>query len=933
MNALIGWLIVAVAGGAPIESPAQTTGAAPAAAQAAPAALDESRVETSRPANPQAATVEVPAKAQGADKSTTSVKHPDAAHDPLAHHEPPNEVGDTQHAATVYYCGFEEASDDDFDGWPQGWQRRRGSGYPHYLEVKISREPSFAGDYCFRMNLNGGAAAASTPPQPYDAGSEYVAEVEIKAIGLKHDRAFLALRFLDDKNQVVQSEISRHERPTEAWHKVRVGPLYCEKPEVKSVVVELHLEPGEAQDLRGSALFDELRLSRLPRKNVRGKRPFNVFPVGEPVELSLTLTGISEPTLRAKLELFDRVGQSVSSDEQTTVLDPKHPLDPRTVVWKPKVTEPGYYRGEVSLYGAAGLLQKDATSLVIVEPIVKLSAQTPSGAGDFGWSIADALHVPNSDQLHALLYETGVRRVKYPVWFDAKKPETGIRLKKFIDRLNVQGVGIVGTLTPHTSAMDAKFMPGEISAAQTFRLERDQWFPTIEPVLLDLAFKVRGWQLGDDRDFGFQELPGAVERIGAVKREFDRIEQDAMVGVAWSWLNEPPQDAQPAWRYLALTASPDLTAEETKHYMQLAERPGVERWLSLHTLPRDEYTTEDRVRDLVDRVVAAKTAGAQAVFFLDPFHSETGLLERNGAPTEIYLPWRTLTAVIDGARPMGSARLPGGSRNQLFLRETDVAMLLSADRPGVEPAELEGNVRYFDLWGRTITPRQENGKSVVDVGPVPIVAVGLDRETFIWDGACKIERPQLQESFGVGQPCSFSITNTFKQTVQGKITIVPPQGWTIRPQTFDISLAEGEKLRLPFQVILPLSAESGFQLLRIEHDLTSDKRRRFHLFREVQIGDNSVVLEVETKFVGDELEVEQRLTNNSQKNVNFRCYLYAPNQRRMRAMVVELPPGIDVRSFRIPDARSLVGKTLWLRAEEQNGTRVLSNRFTVKAEP
>lgn len=915
MNALLGWLIVAMAGGAPIESPPAKPDAAPAAANAA-APATAAQVETAGPANPQAAAVDVSAKAHATDKVSA-----------------PAHAGDTQHASTVYYCGFEEASDDDFDGWPQGWQRRRGSGYPHYLEVKISREPSFAGDYCFRMNLNGGAAAASSPPQPYDAGSEYVAEVEIKSIGLKHDRAYLALRFLDDKNQVVRSEISRHEKPSEAWHKVRVGPIYCEKPEVKWVVVELHLEPGETQDLRGAALFDELRLSRLPRKNVRGNRPYNVFPVGEPVELSLTLTGLSEPTLRAKLELFDRAGHGVSSDEQTTVIDPKHPLAPRTVVWKPKVNEPGYYRGEVSLYGAAGLLQKDATSLVIVEPLVKLSAQAPSGVGDFGWSIVDAVHVPNADHLHALLYETGVRRVKYPVWFDAKKPDAGVWLKKFIDRLNVQGVGIVGTLTPHTSAMDAKFTAGEISAAQTFRLERDQWFPTIEPVLLDLAFKVRGWQLGDDRDFGFQELPGAVERIGAVKREFDRIEQDAMVGVAWSWLNEPPQDTRPAWRYLALTASPDLTAEETKHYMEIAERPGVERWLSLHTLPRDEYTTEDRVRDLVDRVVAAKTAGAQAVFYLDPFHSETGLLERNGAPTEMYLPWRTLTAVIDGARPMGSARLPGGSRNQLFLREADVAMLLSADTPGVEPADMEGAVRFFDLWGRTITPRQEAGKRVVDVGPVPIVAVGLDRETFVWDGACKIERPQLQESFGVGQPCSLSITNTFKQTVQGKITIVPPQGWTIRPTTFDISLAEGEKLRLPFQVILPLSAASGFQLLRIEHDLTSDKRRRFHLFREVQIGDNSVVLEVETKFVGDELEVEQRLTNNSQKNVNFRCYLYAPNQRRMRAQVVELPPGIDVRSFRIPEGRSLVGKTLWLRAEEQNGTRVLSNRFTVKAEP
>lgn len=898
MNALLCCLIVAVAGGAPIESGPQNTGATAASAVPSPPA-------------PLAA-------AQPDAKAETKAAAPVA--------------GGTQHAATVYYCGFEEESDDDFDGWPQAWQRRRGSGYPHYLEVKISQEPSFAGECCFRMNLNGGAAAASCPPQPYDAGSEYVAEVQIKTIGLKHDRAFLALRFLDDKNRIVQSEISRHDRTPDVWNKVRVGPVFCEKPEVRSVIVELHLEPGETQDLRGAALFDELRLSRLPRKNVRGRRPYNVFPVGEPVELSLTLTGISEPTLRARLELFDRAGRSISSDERTSVLDPKQPLAPRTVIWKPKVSEPGYYRGEVSLFGAAGLLQKDATSLVIVEPLAKLGEPT-SGSGEFGWSVADATHVPRVDQLHALLHETGVRRLKYPVWFDPKKADGGVLLKKLINRLNVQGIAIVGTLTPQPQETNARFMPVEISAAQTFRLDRDKWFPTIEPVLLDLAFKVRGWQLGDDRDFGFQELPGAVERIAAVKKEFDRIEQDALVGVAWSWLSEHAQETRPAWKYLALTAVPDLTAEETKQYMALPEQPGVERWLSLSALPSEDYTIDVRVRDLVDRVVAAKTAGAQGVFFLDPFHSETGLIERNGAPTEMYIPWRTLTAVIDGARPMSPARLPGGSRNQLFLRENDVAMLLSNDVPTTETADLEGNVRFFDLWGRTIPPRQEAGKSVIDVGPVPIVAVGLDRETFVWDAACKIEHPQLQESFGVGQPSAITIVNTFKQTVQGKITIVAPTGWVVRPSTFDVSLAEGEKLRLPFQVVLPLSATSGVELLRIEHDLASDKRRRFHLFREVQIGDNSVVLEVETRFVGDELEVEQRLTNNSTKNVSFRCYLYAPNQRRMRAQVVELPPGIDTRTFRVPDGKTLIGKTLWLRAEEQNGTRVLSNRFIVKGTP
>src|SRR5262245_59888695 len=75
-------------------------------------------------------------------------------------------------ATTAYECDFEEDSDDDFDGWPHAWKRRRGPEYPHYLKMQLSAEPSARGQHCFRFDLDGGAAAATSPPLDYDRGAE-----------------------------------------------------------------------------------------------------------------------------------------------------------------------------------------------------------------------------------------------------------------------------------------------------------------------------------------------------------------------------------------------------------------------------------------------------------------------------------------------------------------------------------------------------------------------------------------------------------------------------------------------------------------------------------------------------------------------------------------------------------------------------------------
>ena len=79
-----------------------------------------------------------------------------------------------------------------------------------------------------------------------------------------------------------------------------------------------------------------------------------------------------------------------------------------------------------------------------------------------------------------------------------------------------------------------------------------------------------------------------------------------------------------------------------------------------------------------------------------------------------------------------------------------------------------------------------------------------------------------------------------------------------------------------------------------------------------------------------DLVIDQRLINTTDDFVNFKCLLFAPGRRRMRQNVLNLSRGTNTKSFVIPDGKDLIGKTIWVRAEEIAGERILNYRFEAR---
>jgi len=295
----------------------------------------------------------------------------------------------------VFRCTFDTSWDANYDGWPDQWTRRQGPGYPHYVSIRISEEPSPTENRCLRMVMDGGAATAYSPPIQVGPLFSYVMEGFLRTEGLEHDTAFLSITFLDGERRRLETILSERFRHTAGWHKVRVGPVAPENEETRFAIIGLHVEPGKQEDLRGSASFDDLWLARLPRMTLRTDQPHNLLFDAREVEILCKASGFSRSNPAVTLRLTDALGNDVVREQRY--------LDVRTsethvamsletfaegssglvgeTRWRPDLPGPGFYRVEASMQGEAELVCHRRLNLAVIDS----DGAVPNR--EFGWTL------------------------------------------------------------------------------------------------------------------------------------------------------------------------------------------------------------------------------------------------------------------------------------------------------------------------------------------------------------------------------------------------------------------------------------------------------------------------------------------------------------------------------------------------------------------
>lgn len=521
-------------------------------------------------------------------------------------------------AATIFHGTFDPSWDENFDGWPDHWKRRRGPGFPHYVSIKIDEDHSRQGERCLRIDLDGGAAAAYSPPIKVGPLFSYVLEGSLKTEGLRHDWAYFSITLLDAQRHRLEAFHCEKVRHSGGWKKLRLGPISPASDDARFAVIGLHIEPeGSQEDLHGAAFFDDVWLGRLPRMTLKSNHPYNFFTTSDEIEVECTVSGFTTKGPEITYQLEDESGNPLARLRRplavkTAVAEDQLSLEsfsdePADLIgeagWKPPVSGPGFYRIWATMKGQA-LVHRQGLNLVVIDP------RHGTSGGEFGWTLPRGNRPVPLPLLAPLVGQAGIHWVKYPLWCedqgsedqgseDQGNEESAEDLMAFYERLDAQGIELIGLLHEPPRSVRTRCGPSPPqSAADLFTRDPSVWYPSLEPVMARLAGRVRWWQLGHDQDTSFVAHPNLTAKIAQVKNELDRIGLDVNLGIGWDWIHELPQaaDGEVPWRSVSLSADPPMTPRELAGYLDASRETGLQRWVAVEPLASGGYSFEVRRR-------------------------------------------------------------------------------------------------------------------------------------------------------------------------------------------------------------------------------------------------------------------------------------------------------------------------------------------------
>lgn len=856
-------------------------------------------------------------------------------------------------ATTIYRYGFEPEPNEEPDEWPPGWTRRRGPGFPGYLPISIQSESRSEGLFALRMQLDGGAAAMFSPPMPCSVLADYLFQGALRVEPLTHDRAFFSLSFIDEQKRILAQFTSEPRQQTDGWRKLRIGPCRAPSEQAKFVVVGLHVEPtADRHDITGRVEFDDLWLAQVPRVSIEMNDRLRLYAPEQEIVIRCRTMGDGARPQQATLTVLDAFGKRVDSplvklaDETPVPLSkPKEqrsgPVMPITVVgptWKTRFSRPGYYRLLVELTYADNQTQRGETAIAVLSPIGMPMR------GEYGWTLTHGMNDLLPDDLVRLLRESGSSWVKLPIWVgeDRAKVERLVTLSK---DLRSAGVDMVGVLAePPDEVRQRLHLDRNDTAARFVRAPLNDWMPSLDLLLTRLSWQVRAWQVGHDRDVSLPAVTNLTGQIAGLKKHLDAVGDDVTLGVAWAWKQPDPAsqaatnknseaDAEPQlpWRFAVVSDAGFGAPEELSAALNDLKQVTIPRWVSLEPTARDGGDSAARIGDLVDRMSIAKQHGVSSIFLNTPIRPRGGVYTPDGTPGELFLPWRTTCRALSGAKYLGELTLPAGTRNRVFVRDSQVIVVLAAREPAQEELYLGRNVQQIDVWGQSTALPLESNRQNVATGPLPTFIVGADEAVTRFRLALQLDHPDLPSQFGVRHKTGMTLRNTFSAPVQGVLRIVAPVGWRVSPDRHELRLNVGQTAHLPFDWHIPLNGTTGKQQVRFEFDLTADRRVEFSAFAPIEIGQGDLQLFLTSRLTpSGELVIDQSVRNDSDDPLLLKCHLYVPAQRRIRAQVFTPARGESQYTYTIPDGRALIGQVMWVRAEEVNGQRVLSQKFTAQ---
>lgn len=853
---------------------------------------------------------------------------------------------------------FEERRLGNAEDLPMYWAKVEGPGFPHYVNARLTTDRARSGKYSFRFDLNGGSLLYRYPAERIRVrpGSHYLVEGMCQTTPMPVARARLTAYFTDLDGRPLDgttrhSELYAAKSDRDPWKRLGIE-MAATHPESAYLALELGLlQPAQYaekslgertlhdQDIRGTAWFDDLSVAQVPRVTMSTGRPGNVFRRSDALRLQVLVSDRFTDDLAARLVIRDANGKSVFQRSGALDMAGAETLGPgrkRMPLDLPELP-PGWYEAVLEMTSRGQFVGEQTIHLV------RLADDAPPVPPDgrFG-VIATDLPFDGWAELPDVLPMLAAGRVKLAVWSEAGDIQEmdPSAFDHLLERLGALGIQPTACLLDLPPTIARKVQGSAVTRILT--APADDWQPQLAYLISRHANHLDRWQLGADGSDAFVTDPQMRRAYARIYREFDALIPDPDLAMPWpAWYDLEGQ--LPAT--VALSVSPSVLPSQVPLYVADIEAGGdhaAARTLSLTLEPLDraQYGRETQIRDFVQRVVYALSAGAGRIDVPLPF-----AVRRDGEvvvkqPQEMLIVLRTLLTTLSGAEYRGRVPLAEGVEAFLFDRKGQGVLVLWDRGSDLSPKRLALNLgpraASVDLWGN-VTPllrtRGDRGRGEVqvNVGPMPMFLVDIDGQQARLRASVALDRPLIESSF-TSHARRVSFTNPYRSTIGGTVKLKPPAGWTVNPPTFAFTLNPGERFDREVTIEFPYNSFAGPKTIAAEFSLASDDAgAAFTVPITLNLGLSDVGTQTLALRDGADVVVQQMISNYGDKPVDYTAFAIFPGQARQERFVTGLAPGrTTVKRYRFKGAEVTPGLKVRAGVKELEGVRILNEEVEVQ---
>jgi len=826
-------------------------------------------------------------------------------------------------------------------------------------------------DRFLRIELDGGLALVQSPSVTCSHVFQYRFRCDVMTQGLRHDRVYAELVFLDDTKDILATHRTEHVSGDTPWTTLMIDHLVPPN-QATAMLVRLVVDSADdgLEDIRGTIGFDNIVIEQFPQLQIVTDEPLGIYEVGRRVVSTATLMGLPANSERVRFHVYDHQFRLITTETvpfqpsdrglqapvvsnrsevpESDAVNTQSRPDRTSVDWTLPPLEAGFYRIAASLVSGAEESLATETSIAMIDRLVSLKPPIPGESpppgphGAFGWTLPRGAAGLEPRELAQWLKQCGVAWLKYPCWLAPDDVDAAERTVALLAKLEESDIRPIGMLdVPPESELAVYEVRGrqDLVAAHLFR-QREIWQPRLEPVMSRLTLKVRTWQLGGDRDYSFLGRIQVRDSIAEISTGLQGYGQPIDVALPWPWLEPDLPPSEVSWQTVCRSGDPPLSADEMDKFLGLklqdARVEGPRTWLLVDPVSQQSYTLSDRITDLVLRMATVRKHRVQAAFVSDPHDPDSGLLRSDGRPAEMLLPWRTTSLLIGNLRHMGSLQLRCGANNLVLTGAGRAVVIVWSAQPTEELIFLGEEAKLVDVWGRVQALETEtvDGQIVqrVPVGTLPRFIVDADPVVLALRMSVEAEPNQLDSVLGRPQSMTVHFANPTSQSLFGRIRIGSPPAWIITDHEQDWELLSGHSARHDIAVTLSNTAKVGEYELPIQFDLQSTPSKSFTVYRKVTVGPQGLTLTATTRLLPNgELLVTIEMTNQSTRTQSYDCMLFPPGGRQYLRRLVVIEPGETIqREFNLEHGSPLIGKRMLFRAAEEDGLRILNYELDIR---